>query len=157
MTAHRFALRAYQAHDEDASIALWLRTWQAAYPALDFGERLDWWRTRWREELLPVAQVVIAETAHGTAGKVDMIGFVTVDPRTLYLDQLVVAPEHWGSGVGAALIAQAMRLSPAGLDLDVNTDNARAIAFYGKQGFAVTGAGTNPVSGKPVHRMSWRP
>ena len=62
-----------------------------------------------------------------------MIGFVTVDPRTLYLDQIVVAPEHWGSGVGAALIAEAKRLSPAGLDLDVNTDNARAIRFYGRE------------------------
>ena len=87
-----------------------------------------------------------------------MIGFVTVDPRTLYLDQIVVAPEHWGSGVGATLIAEAKRMSPAGLDLDVNTDNARAIALL-RQGsdFVITGAGENPISGKPVHRMSWRP
>ena len=85
------------------------------------------------------------------------IGFVTVDPRTRYLDQIVVEPEFWRSDVGAALIAEAKRLSPAGLDLDVNTDNARAIAFYGKLGFVVSGAGKNPISGKPVHRMSWRP
>ena len=51
-----------------------------------------------------------------------MVGFVTVDPRTGYLDQIVVAPERWASGVGAALIAEAKRLSPAGLELDVNTD-----------------------------------
>ena len=144
-------LRPYDAGDEDASVALWLRTWQATYPELDFAARLDWWRTRWRDELLPAADVVIAE-AQGV-----MIGFVTVDPCTLYLDQIVVAPEFWGSGVGAALIAAAKRISPNGLDLDVNTDNARAIAFYGQQGFAVSGAGVNPISGKPVHRMSWRP
>jgi putative acetyltransferase len=145
------SLRPYEARDEDASVALWLRTWQAAYPELDFAERLDWWRERWRNELLPAAEVVIAEAA-GT-----MIGFVTVDPRTRYLDQLVVAPEHWRSGVGATLIAEAKRISPAGLDLDVNTDNARAIGFYLKQGFAISFAGKNPISGKPVHRMSWRP
>src|ERR1700722_14186897 len=115
-------LRRYQPRDEDASAALWLRTWQATYPELDFAARLDWWRTRWRDELLPAAEVVIAE-AQGL-----MIGFVTIDPRTLYLDQIVVAPEFWGSGVGAALIAAAKRISPNGLDLDVNTDNARAIA-----------------------------
>jgi len=86
-----------------------------------------------------------------------MIGFVTVDPKTLYLDQLVVAPESWGAGVGEVLIVEAKRISPRGLDLDVNTDNARAIAFYGKHGFAITGAGKNPISGKPIHRMSWRP
>ena len=144
-------LRRYALADEDASVALWLRTWQAAYPELDFAERLDWWRRRWRDELLPAAKVTIAETDGA------MIGFVTVDPRTFYLDQIVVAPEHWRSGVGATLIAEAKRLSPNGLDLDVNTDNARAIAFYRKLGFAITGAGENPISGKPVHRMSWRP
>jgi len=144
-------LRRYGPRDEDASVALWVRAWQKAYPDLDFAARLDWWRARWRNELLPVAEVVIAE-ADGT-----MIGFVTVDPRTLYLDQIVVAPEHWRSGVGATLLAEAKRISPAGLDLDVNTDNARAIAFYGKHGFAISGAGKNPISGKPVHRMSWRP
>ena len=68
-----------------------------------------------------------------------------------------MTPEHWGSGVGAVLIDEAKRISPKGLDLDVNTDNARAIAFYGKCGFVVAGAGKNPISGKPVHRMRWRP
>jgi putative acetyltransferase len=144
-------LRRYEPRDEDAAIALWLRTWQAAYPQLDFAKRLDWWRGRWRNELVPNAEIVIAEAEGG------LVGFVTVDPRTLYLDQIVVAPERWGSGVGAALIAEAKRISPAGLDLDVNTDNARAIRFYGKEGFIISGAGVNPISGRPVHRMSWRP
>jgi putative acetyltransferase len=146
-----YSLRSYQAQDEDSSVALWLRTWTAAYPEFDFAERLDWWRARWRNELLPAAAIVIAE-ADGA-----MVGFVTVDPRTRYLDQIVVAPERWGSGIGRALIAAAKRLSPAGLDLDVNTDNARAIRFYDRQGFAISGAGVNPISGKSVHRMSWRP
>ena len=145
------SLRRYHPRDEDASVALWLRTWQKAYPELDFAERLDWWRERWRNELLPAAEVVVAE-ADGI-----MIGFVTVDPRTLYLDQIVVAPEHWRSAVGSALIAEAKHISPAGLDLDVNTDNARAIGFYRRLGFLIAGAGKNPISGKPVHRMSWRP
>jgi len=143
-------LRRYETRDEAAAIALWLRSWQAAYSQLDFVARLDWWRERWRNELVASAEIVIAEAAG------EMIGFVTVDPRTRYLDQLVVAPQHWGSGV-AALIAEAKRLSPVGLDLDVNTDNARAIRFYGKEGFVVSGEGVNPISGKPVHRMTWRP
>jgi putative acetyltransferase len=145
------ALRRYEPRDEEAAIALWLRTWQAAYPQLDFAARLDWWRARWRKELVPAAAIVVAEAAG------EMIGFVTVDATTGYLDQIVVAPDHWASGVGAALIGEAKRLSPAGLDLDVNTDNARAIRFYEKHGFSISGAGVNPISGKPVHRMSWRP
>ncbi len=106
------SVRPYDPSDEDAAIALWLRTWQAAYPELDFAARLDWWRARWRNELVTSADIVIAEAGSG------VIGFVTVDPRTSYLDQIVVAPEHWASGVGTALMAVAKYLSPAGLDLE---------------------------------------
>jgi putative acetyltransferase len=149
--ATAFALRRYQAADEEASIALWHRTWQAAYPQIDFAARVAWWRKRWRDELLTVADVVVAENNDALAG------FVTVDPKTLYLDQLVVAPEHWRSGLGALLVGEARRISPRGLNLDVNIDNFRAIRFYEKQGFTIAGEGQNPLSGKPVHRMSWRP
>jgi hypothetical protein len=51
------------------------------------------------QRIAAVGRIVVAE-AEG-----DIVGFVTVDPRTLYLDQIVVAPD----------------------------------------------------SGKPVHRMRWRP
>jgi putative acetyltransferase len=145
------SLRPYDAKDEDAAIALWLRSWQAAYPELDFAARLDWWRERWRNELTKSADIVVAETGG------QMIGFVTVDPQACYLDQIVVAPEHWASGIGSALITVAKQLSPSALELHVNTDNARAIRLYQKLGFAITGDGVNPISGKPVHRMRWTP
>jgi len=144
-------LRRYEPRDEDAAVALWLRSWQAAYPQIDFAARLGWWRERWRNALVPSAAIVVAESGGS------IVGFVTLDPATRYIDQIVVAPPHWGTQVGAALIAEAKRLSPAGLELDVNTDNARAIGFYRKHEFAVTGEGVNPISGVPVHRMSWRP
>jgi putative acetyltransferase len=144
------ALRPYTPADEDATIALWRRSWQQAYPAIDFGARLDWWRERWRAELVPVCTIMVA-----MAGEA-MAGFVTVDPRTGYLDQLVVAPEAWGSGAAAALVDAAKLASPSGLDLHVNRDNARAIRFYQKHGFAVSGEEANPRSGAPVYRMSWR-
>jgi putative acetyltransferase len=86
-----------------------------------------------------------------------MLGFVTVDPASCDLDQMVVAPEAWGSGVASALIAAAKRTSPMGLDLHVNTDNVRAIGFYEKHGFVISGEAINWRSGAPVHRMSWRP
>ncbi len=146
-----FSLRRYEPRDEDAITALWLRTWQAAYRQIDFAARLDWWRERWARELVPQTQIVVAEH-RGT-----LVGFVTVDQATRYLDQIVVAPEHWGSGVAGALLQTAKRLSPCGLDLDVNTDNIRAIRCYEKHGFCISGAGFNPSSGSPVHRMSWRP
>ncbi len=150
VSAKPLTLRPYKPADEDAAIELWRRTWQAAYPHLNFTERLDWWRARWRDELVPVAKIVVAE--------IDGVvtGFVTADPDTMYLDQIVVAPEHWSGGIASALLAEAKRLSPRGLDLLVNKDNARAIGFYEKNGFRYAGEDKNPVSGRPVNRMTWR-
>ena len=151
MSAAAFTLRPYQAADEDSAIELWRRTWQIAYPRLDFTARVDWWRARWRNELVATASIVVAESS----GR--LLGFVTVDPTTGYLDQIVVAPEAWGSALAGALLAEAKRLSPTGLDLAVNADNARAIRFYEKQGFVVTGGDVNPRSGAPINKMAWRP
>jgi putative acetyltransferase len=143
-------LRSYAPADEDAAIALWQRSWQQAYPDIDFAARLTWWRERWRGELAPACAITVA--MEGEA----MAGFVTVDPQTYYLDQLVVAPESWGSGAAAALVDAAKLASPSGLDLHVNRDNVRAIRFYQKHGFTISGEETNPRSGAPVYKMSWR-
>jgi putative acetyltransferase len=151
VSAAAFTLRPYQAADEDAAIELWRRTWQIAYPRLDFSARVDWWRGRWRNELVAAANIVVAESS----GR--LVGFVTVDPATGYLDQIVVAPEAWGSALAGALLAEAKRISPGGLDLAVNADNARAIRFYEKQGFVVTGSDVNPRSAAPINKMAWRP
>jgi putative acetyltransferase len=147
MTA--FTLRPYAAADEDAAIELWRRTWQQHYPHLNFAERVDWWRERWRKELVPSSRIVLVE-AGGTVA-----GFVTIDPQTHYLDQIVVAPEHWGSNVALMLLEEAKRLSPHGIDLLVNKDNTRAIRFYEKHGFVYAGEDKNPVSGIAVNRMAW--
>jgi putative acetyltransferase len=146
-----FTLRPYQAADQEPAIELWRRTWQIAYPRLDFTARLDWWRQRWRDELAPTAIITLAESAG------ELVGFVTVDPKIRYLDQIVVAPEAWGSQIARALLAEAKRLSPAGLDLAVNADNGRAIRFYEKHGFVITGTDVNPRSGAPIQKMAWRP
>jgi putative acetyltransferase len=143
-------LRPYAAADEDAAIELWRRTWTQHYPDIDFDARVDWWRDRWRKELVPAARIMLAE-ADGA-----LIGFITVDLKTMYVDQVVVAPEHWGSGVAPALLDEAKRLSPRGLILHVNKDNARAIRFYEKHGFVYVGEDKNPLSGKPVNRLRWQ-
>jgi putative acetyltransferase len=84
-----------------------------------------------------------------------MEGFVTIDPATGYLDQLVVAPEFWGSNVATLLLDEAKRRSPGRIELLVNKDNGRAIAFYEKHGFELVGDDVNPTSGRPVYRMRW--
>ena len=144
-----FHLRPYRVTDEDASIALWQQTWQQAYPSIDFAARVAWWRERWRNELVPNADIIVAEQANV------LIGFVTIDAKG-YLDQLVVSPDHWGSDLANALVDEAKRLSPGGVTLLVNKDNARAIRFYERNGFAQAGEDVNPTSGRAVLKMEWK-
>jgi putative acetyltransferase len=142
-------LRPYRPSDEDAAIALWLKTWQQAYPDIDFAARVPWWRERWRNELVPNAAIIVAEEAGVLAG------FVTID-REAYLDQLVVAPDRWGSKLADVLVDEAKRLSPDSITLFVNEDNARAIRFYERSGFVHAGHDVNPTSGRPVLKMAWK-
>ena len=144
-----FQLRAYRAVDEDAAIALWQQTWQRAYPSIDFAARVPWWRARWRGELVPNAAIIVAEQDGA------LTGFVTID-ATGYLDQLVVAPDHWGSELANALVDEAKRRSPDRITLLVNQDNVRAIRFYERNGFVHAGEDVNPTSGRPVLRMEWK-
>jgi putative acetyltransferase len=143
-----FHLRPYRAEDEDAAIALWLETWRQAYPSIDFDARVPWWRERWRNELMPNAAIIVAEQA-GV-----LVGFVTIDASG-YLDQLVVAPDRWGSEIAARLVDEAKRRSPSGITLLVNADNARAIRFYQRNGFVQAGEDVN-ASGRPVLKMAWK-
>ena len=144
-----FQLRPYRAEDEDAAIALWQQTWQQTYPDIDFAARAKWWRERWQSELVPNAAIIVAEQEGALAG------FVTIDGSG-YLDQLVVAPDHWGSELANALVNEAKRRSPDRITLLVNKDNARAIRFYQRNGFVDAGDDVNPTSGRPVLKMEWK-
>jgi putative acetyltransferase len=145
-----FSLRPYRAEDEDAAITLWQQTWQLAYPSIDFAARVTWWRERWRQELVPKAAIIVAEQADA------LVGFVTIDPSG-YLDQLVVAPDRWGSELATMLVDEAKRRSPDGVTLLVNADNFRAIRFYERNGFVRGGEDVNPGSKRPVLKMAWKP
>ena len=74
-----------------------------------------------------------------------LVGFVTIDASG-YLDQLVVAPDRWGSRARRQLVDEAKRRSPDGVTLKVNADNARAIRFYERNGFVHAGEDVNPTS-----------
>jgi putative acetyltransferase len=137
------ALRPYRENDLEAALALWRRAWDAAMPEIDFGARLDGWRKRWIDELVPRNSIVVAEAG-------GIVGFVVIDAKSGYLDQIVVRPESWGGKVATVLLNEAKRL-------DVNQSNARAIRFYEREGFERTGEGVNPLSGKPTFRYAWRP
>jgi putative acetyltransferase len=144
-------LRPMQAQDLSETLDMWVAAWQAAYPQIDFAARRGWSADRIAELERTGSRSVVALLG----GRI--VGALVVNPDTGYLDQLVVATDCQGGGIAALLLAEARRIAPAGLDLHVNQDNARAIRFYEKHDFKTTGEDVNPRSGAPIYRMSWRP
>jgi putative acetyltransferase len=137
--------------DMPETLDVWVAAWQAAYPSIDFEARRDWTVDRIAElEHTGSLSLVVLR-----AGRI--VGAMVVNPDTGYLDQIVVATECQGLGVADILLSEARRLSPAGLDLHVNQDNARAVRFYEKNDFTTVGEDVNPRSGAPIFKMSWRP
>ncbi len=128
---------------------LWVEAWTAAYPAIDFAARRGWLLDRLERMAAGGTRILVAEADGAPAG------FVTVGPEG-WIDQMLVGLGFQGRGVATALMAAAKEASPAGLDLDVNADNGRAIAFYRREGFVTTGHRLNE-QGRPIDLMAWRP
>lgn len=146
-------LRLYTADDEEDVIQLWRRAWQKAMPQINFDERFEDWRKYWKTRVVskvPKPMIIVAERGG------DVVGFMSIDWETGYLDQLVVACEFWKSSVGEMLLSEAKWLSAIGVDLNVDPNNRHAVRFFEKHKFVKTGDVKNGPDGT-IQRMEWRP
>jgi putative acetyltransferase len=149
MTPGGVMIRPMQHADQAETLDLWVASWRAAYPSIDFAARRDWMMNRFDELERAGTQAYVAVENNR------IVGLVTIDPTKGYLDQLVVGNTHRRRGVAGLLLGEARRISPHRIELHVNRDNGPAIAFYRKHGFLVSAEERNPISGAPVFRMSW--
>lgn len=131
---------------------LWVASWRATYPEIDFEKRRDWLLRRIRELEATGAVTLCLFDAQSA-----LAGFVVINPADGWLDQICVAPDRFGAGLGASLLSAARNVSPRLIRLDVNADNARAIRFYERDGFLCIGRGANTLSGRETIVMEWRP
>ena len=144
------AIRPFVEADLPRLVELWVAAWSESGFRIDFGARRAWLETG-LEALRAEGGVILV----GLDSRERPAGFVTLDPRTGFLDQLCVAPSEFGSGLAKALFDAAKRRSPGVLELEVNEANARARRFYEREGFAVVGRSVNPQSGLPTLKMRW--
>ena len=144
-------LRVAAPKDRQALLNLWVAAWRLTMAQIDFEARRGWLDRHLDESVASGMIALVAEIRDDAP-----VGFVVVDARRGYLDQLAVDPAHQGSGIADALMAAAKDLSPARLDLDVNRDNARALRFYTRHGFRPMAAGSNAHSGLPTLLLQWR-
>ena len=131
---------------------LWVESWRAAMPAIDFETRRVWFIDHLSALRANGAQIVCAFDM----GTGSMAGFITIDPLGGHLDQLAVAPRFWGHAAAAALLDEAQRRSPDQIWLEVNQDNARAVRFYERRGFVRESESVNPRSGLKTWGYRWR-
>ena len=86
-----------------------------------------------------------------------VVGFLALTPASV--EQLYVAPDRLGRGIGRALLEVAKRRSPSGLSLYTFQANARARRFYERNGFVAEwfGDGAANEEHQPDVRYTWRP
>jgi ribosomal protein S18 acetylase RimI-like enzyme len=162
--------------DAAAVAEIHVRAWQAAYRGLMPDEWLDGLtverRTESWSEILARSDGR-GSTLVGVDDQAGVVGFCSVSlpsrdedagPRTAEISAFYIDPSHWRSGVGRALLEEAvMRLREAEWDdvtLWVLAGNASALAFYERFGFAADGAevehvpsGVERVAGVRAHRL----
>ena len=99
--------------------------------------------------LIPHGSVFVAELDRR------IVGYMALHEG--WIDALYLHPDVWRSGIGTAFVAHAKTLRPTGLQLWCFQVNARARAFYLRQGFVVAeltdGAGNEEL--EPDIRFVW--
>jgi putative acetyltransferase len=136
-------------------LSVWVAAWRATFPDIDFEVRRDWLVSRISTLEANGAQTLCVFTPDGPVKPSAMAGFVTIDPRSGWLDQICVGPDYFGAGLAELLLSAAKEISPRKIRLDVNADNRRALAFYTRNGFAAIGEGASTLSGRATVLMEW--
>ncbi|MEO5940450.1 MAG: alpha/beta fold hydrolase [Candidatus Limnocylindrales bacterium] len=145
------AVRRATGADADAIGDVYLASFHATYafPLAHTDDQVRAW----------LREVVAMKTPETWVANADgrVVAMMVVGPGEL--DQLYVAPDRLGSGIGRALIDVAKDRSPHGLGLYTFQVNARARRFYERNGFVVEalGDGSANEEGQPDVRYAWRP
>lgn len=140
--------------DDAAAIGdVWLTSWRATF-AFPPGHPDDDVRRWLREELVPQAETWVA-TDPAEAGRV--VGMMALSATMI--EQLYLAPEWVGRGVGHRFVELAKERRPAGLELYCFQANHHARTFYEGQGFVPVafGDGSANEERQPDIRFAWRP
>ena len=145
---HGVLLRTATLHDAADAARMHRECWREAYASLVDGDllaaRLEnaaTWEDAWREHVVhgPPRTLAVADG--------EVLGFAVAGPNRdegpqfeeLYA--LYVRSSWWGSGIGQALLDDVLAHRPA--TLWVLEDNARARAFYARNGFHPDGERTH--------------
>ncbi len=140
-------LRRATASDAKAVADVFLASFHATYdfPLAHSDEEVRGWV---RDRLVPTMETWVASDGDR------VVGMMTITPG--HLEQLYVAPDRLGEGIGRQLVELAKERSPAGLDLWTFQVNDRARRFYERNGFeAVEQTDGDNQERQPDVRYEW--
>lgn len=144
-------IRPAVAADGPALGDVWLDAWRATFdfPPAHPDDDVRRWLA---DEMAPAHDVWVAED---DAGRV--VAFIALSPTMV--DQLYVASDWIGRGVGRRLLDLAKRERPDGLELWCFQVNDRARRFYERNDFVIVlrGDGSSNEEGQPDLRYRWGP
>jgi ribosomal protein S18 acetylase RimI-like enzyme len=143
------AILPYRDADRQATARLWLAGWRStglavARPATESAllERI-------------ARELAAGWDAHLAWDDGELVGFLALKPASSCLDQLFVAPDAQGRGIGRALLDFAKDRLPNGLWLRTASDNIRACRFYERNGLRRGETGTHPTLGHQTVVYRW--
>lgn len=138
-------IRSFNQSDLDSVMAIWLNSNIAAHP---FVPR-EYWEANepMVREMIPQSDVFVAEEA----GMVR--GFIGIADG--YIAGIFVDGNYRSHGLGRQLLNRAKEQYDA-LTLHVYQENRRAVAFYQREGFQISEAGTDEGTGRADYAMSWK-
>jgi ribosomal protein S18 acetylase RimI-like enzyme len=129
--------------------ALLVRTWHSTYDSIYGVEKVSDITSKWHSVASlkqhiekPMSFFLVAQLD----GKVVGTSLATGSPDgTVKLNRLYVDPDAQRTGVGSELLASTLMAFPnmQSIDLEVEPQNTKAIAFYRNNGFEVTGTTPN--------------
>jgi ribosomal protein S18 acetylase RimI-like enzyme len=149
MTA-AIAIRPAREDEFDAVTRVWFDSHVSTGLAVPGDSSFEDLRARIPREIAKGWQLYVAELDGRVAA---MLAFRT---RDTYLDQLFVAPEHQGKGIGKALLAFTRAHLPDEILLRTAIANHRAIAWYEREGFVREREKMQPGWSAPRVYYRWR-
>lgn len=137
-------IRTLQTDELELAMKLWLKTNLAAH---DFIAE-DYWRGNYEpvKKMLPEATIFVYEENHAILGFIGLTGN--------YIAGLFVDVHNQSKGIGKALLDFVKR-NHSELSLHVYKRNVRAVGFYRREAFAVSGEQTDENTGEEELVMNW--
>lgn len=143
-----------RATDADAPevAELYLRSFRTALPTVRLVHTDDQVAGWIAGHMIPTQETWVAEASDGM-----LVGMLVVADREL--DQLYLAPEWQGRGLGSRFVALAKERQPDGLRLYTFQVNTRACRFYERHGFTIVDMndGSRNEEGEPDVQYEWMP